>query len=118
MPAPHTYNPVIHIDGVPPAAQYTGIPWAKYVVALGALAGILTGPLVGFYAGARIFCILGRDRLLPPLFARMNTRFGTPAVATAVQGIAVCKSPPFPPSSCFKHVPDGSTTGCHCCSCA
>jgi APA family basic amino acid/polyamine antiporter len=73
------------------STQYTGIPWAKYVVAVGAMAGIVTGPLVGFYAGARIFCILGRDHLLPPFFASMNARFGTPAVATAIQGIAVCK---------------------------
>ena len=58
-------------------------------MAAGALAGIVTGPLVGFYAGARIFCILGRERLLPPLLARMSARFGTPAVATAIQGVAV-----------------------------
>jgi APA family basic amino acid/polyamine antiporter len=74
-------------------AQSTGLPWARYIVAVGALAGILTGPLVGFYAGARIICILGRQRLIPPVFARINPRFGTPIVATAVQGIAVCAPP-------------------------
>lgn len=74
-------------------AQNTGLPWARYVVALGALAGIVTGPLVGFYAGARIICILGRQHLIPPIFARISPRLGTPVVATAVQGIAVCERP-------------------------
>ena len=76
--------------------QRTGLPWAKYPVAAGALAGIITGPLVGFYAGARIFCILGRERLLPPLFAQMSARFGTPAVATAIQALQSV-SMPLPP---------------------
>lgn len=74
--------------------QMTGLPWAKYVVAAAALMGILTGPLIGFYAGARIIYVLGRERLLPPVFAQMSAKFGTPVVATAVQGVIVCKSPP------------------------
>ena len=69
----------------------TGLPWAKYVVAAAALMGILTGPLIGFYAGARIIYVLGRERLLPPVFSQMSARFGTPVVATAVQGIVVGK---------------------------
>ena len=69
----------------------TGLPWAKYVVAAAALMGILTGPLIGFYAGARIIYVLGRERLLPPVFAQMSPRFGTPVVATAMQGIIVCE---------------------------
>lgn len=73
--------------------QSTGLPWARFIVAAGALAGILTGPLVGFYAGARIICILGRQHLIPPVFASISPRFGTPIIATAVQGIAVCEHP-------------------------
>ena len=71
------------------ALQMTGLPWAKYVVAAAALMGILTGPLIGFYAGARIIYVLGRERLLPPVFSQMSAKFGTPVVATAVQGIVV-----------------------------
>ena len=67
----------------------TGLPWAKYIVAAAALMGILTGPLIGFYAGARIIYVLGRERLLPPIFSQMSARFGTPVVATAVQGVVV-----------------------------
>jgi amino acid transporter len=72
----------------------TGLPWAKYIVAAAALMGILTGPLIGFYAGARIIYVLGRERLLPPVFAQMSPGFGTPVVATAVQGIIVCEPLP------------------------
>jgi amino acid transporter len=81
--------------------QMTGLPWAKYVVAAAALMGILTGPLIGFYAGARIIYVLGRERLLPPVFAQMSPRFGTPVVATAVQGIIVCE-PLFSVPSCVR----------------
>lgn len=92
-------------------AQSTGLPWARYIVAVGALAGILTGPLVGFYAGARIICILGRQRLIPPVFARINPRFGTPIVATAVQGIAVCA----PPAHAMEVVHATLKASVHCC---
>ena len=82
--------------------QMTGLPWAKYIVAAAALMGILTGPLIGFYAGARIIYVLGRERLLPPVFSQMSTRFGTPVVATAVQGVVVGEhlQPLNPSSSC------------------
>lgn len=86
----------------------TGLPWAKYIVAAAALMGILTGPLIGFYAGARIIYVLGRERLLPPVFSQMSARFGTPVVATAVQGVVVGEpSQPFGASSssgCMKDI--------------
>ncbi|CAL8464071.1 g3606 [Coccomyxa elongata] len=85
------------------AFQSTGLPWARFIVAAGALAGILTGPLVGFYAGARIICILGRQHLIPPVFASISPRFGTPIVATAVQGIAVSFITLFTP---FEYLSD------------
>ncbi|EIE24778.1 amino acid transporter [Coccomyxa subellipsoidea C-169] len=99
---------VPYVDISPKAAfaaafQSTGLPWARYIVAVGALAGILTGPLVGFYAGARIICILGRQHLIPPVFARINPRFGTPVIATAVQGIAVSVITLFTP---FEYLSD------------
>ncbi len=88
--------------------QMTGLPWAKYVVAAAALMGILTGPLIGFYAGARIIYVLGRERLLPPVFAQMSAKFGTPVVATAVQGVVVCKP------SLYRMLNETRTVPRHC----
>ena len=96
--------------------QMTGLPWAKYIVAAAALMGILTGPLIGFYAGARIIYVLGRERLLPPVFSQMSARFGTPVVATAVQGIVVGQ--PMQPfnalssSFCIKHIAGSAVSFC------
>ncbi|CAK0786283.1 hypothetical protein CVIRNUC_009496 [Coccomyxa viridis] len=88
------------------AFQMTGLPWAKYIVAAAALMGILTGPLIGFYAGARIIYVLGRERLLPPVFSQMSARFGTPVVATAVQGVVVAFVTLFTP---FEYLADATS---------
>lgn len=68
------------------AAQRLGAGWIVVPLAvlitlgnLGAASGFLT-------AAARIPFAVGIDRMLPPVFARVHPRWGTPHVAIAVQG--------------------------------
>ncbi|GLI69367.1 hypothetical protein VaNZ11_013943 [Volvox africanus] len=70
------------------AFEYVGLSWAKYIVALGAILGILTGILMGIYAPARILTSCCREGMLPPVMSWVGPR-QTPWVATWIIGICV-----------------------------
>jgi APA family basic amino acid/polyamine antiporter len=63
-----------------------GYSAAAGLVAAGAIAGLTTVMLVMFYGLTRIFLAMSRDGLLPPLFARVSPRTGTPLRAITVAG--------------------------------
>lgn len=64
------------------------LDWARYIVALGALMGIVTTTLVGMYATSRIIAAVARAHLLPPFLARVHHKLGTPYVSTILSGVA------------------------------
>ncbi len=77
-------------DPLNTAVAATGKVWAKTVVSLGATAS-MTAVLLVFQLGQpRILMSMSRDGLLPPLFAKVSPRFGTPAVSTILTGAVVC----------------------------
>ncbi|KAJ6801182.1 putative cationic amino acid transporter 8, vacuolar [Iris pallida] len=59
-----------------------GMKWAKYVVALGALKGMTTGLLVGALGQGRYTTQIARAHMIPPYFALVHPRTGTPIYAT------------------------------------
>jgi basic amino acid/polyamine antiporter, APA family len=59
-----------------------GISWAAWVLALGALVAITSVILVIMYGQTRIFFAMCRDGLMPERLAKVNPRYGTPAVLT------------------------------------
>ncbi|XP_039123783.1 cationic amino acid transporter 8, vacuolar-like [Dioscorea cayenensis subsp. rotundata] len=59
-----------------------GWNWAKYLVALGALKGMTTGLLVGALGQARYTTQIARAHMIPPYFALVHPRTGTPIYAT------------------------------------
>jgi APA family basic amino acid/polyamine antiporter len=72
------------------AISATGKEWAKLVVSVGATAS-MTAVLLVFQMGQpRILMSMSRDGLLPPFFARVHPRYGTPAVSTVLTGVLVC----------------------------
>jgi APA family basic amino acid/polyamine antiporter len=72
------------------AISATGKEWAKIVVSVGATAS-MTAVLLVFQMGQpRILMSMSRDGLLPPFFARIHARFGTPAASTILTGVVVC----------------------------
>ncbi|KAF2302645.1 hypothetical protein GH714_000564 [Hevea brasiliensis] len=64
------------------AFQRVGMNWAKYVVALGALKGITTVLLVGALGQARYTTHIARAHMIPPWFALVHPKTGTPINAT------------------------------------
>jgi APA family basic amino acid/polyamine antiporter len=77
-------------DPLNTAVAATGKAWAKTVVSIGATAS-MTAVLLVFQLGQpRILMSMSRDGLLPPWFARIHPRYGTPAASTILTGVVVC----------------------------
>ena len=63
--------------------------WLRWLVEIGALIGLSSVVLVMLIAQPRIFMIMGRDGLLPPVFARLHPRYCTPHINTVITGIGI-----------------------------
>ncbi|XP_061365775.1 cationic amino acid transporter 1-like [Gastrolobium bilobum] len=59
-----------------------GWNWAKYIVALGALKGMTTVLLVTTVGSSRYLTHIARTHMMPPWFAHVDERTGTPLNAT------------------------------------
>lgn len=70
------------------AFESVGMGWAKYVVAAGALKGMTSVLLVGAVGQARYLTHIARTHMMPPWFAIVNAKTGTPVNATIVMLIA------------------------------
>ena len=72
------------------AMTYVHMPdWMVGVVALGSVVA-QTAVLLVFQLGQpRILLAMARDGFLPPVFARVHPRFGTPHVSTILTGVLV-----------------------------
>jgi APA family basic amino acid/polyamine antiporter len=76
-------------EGAPIADAFrsVGAGWAANLVSIAAVAGLTSVILVDIVAMGRIGFAMGRDRLLPPSFAAVHPRWGTPyriTIATVV----------------------------------
>jgi len=63
--------------------------WLRIVVEIGALIGLSSVILVMVIAQPRIFMIMGRDGLLPPVFAKIHPRYCTPHINTVITGCGI-----------------------------
>ncbi|KAI4303673.1 hypothetical protein MLD38_039273 [Melastoma candidum] len=80
-------QPYYNIDADAPfsiAFKAVGMDWAKYIVAFGALKGMTTVLLVGAVGQARYLTHIARTHMMPPWFAKVDERTGTPVNATVV----------------------------------
>jgi APA family basic amino acid/polyamine antiporter len=66
----------------------TGSTWASTVLAAGAVISIFSVTLVVMYGQSRILFAMGRDGLLPSLFAKVNPRTMTPVNNTIIVAVA------------------------------
>lgn len=71
------------------AVDRIGLPWLSFLIEVGALVGITTAILVLLYGQSRIFSIMAKDGLMPPLFARLHPRLQTPWTSQLVIGVVV-----------------------------
>jgi APA family basic amino acid/polyamine antiporter len=81
----------INIDApVSDAFRQVGLPWAQFLVSLGAVAGITSVLLVMMLSQSRIFLAMARDGLLPTsFFGAVHERFRTPWKSTILTGVCV-----------------------------
>jgi APA family basic amino acid/polyamine antiporter len=63
--------------------------WLRWLVEIGALIGLSSVILVMIIAQPRIFMIMGRDGLLPPVFAKIHPRYCTPHINTVITGCGI-----------------------------
>ncbi|MCX5797115.1 MAG: amino acid permease [Elusimicrobia bacterium] len=85
--------PYNHLDIHAPVAdafRQVGLPWAQFIIDVGALAGITSVLLVLMLSQPRIFLAMARDGLVPAsIFGAVHTKFRTPYKSTILTGILV-----------------------------
>ncbi|KAK6229169.1 Amino acid/polyamine transporter I - like 10 [Theobroma cacao] len=64
------------------AFEQIGMKWAKYLVSICALKGMTTSLLVGSLGQARYTTQIARAHMIPPIFALVHPKTGTPVNAT------------------------------------
>jgi len=81
----------IDIDApVSNAFAQAGLPWAQFLISLGALAGITSVLLVMMLSQPRVLLAMARDGMLPPrFFGAVHEKFRTPWKSTILTGIVV-----------------------------
>ncbi|CAI8591754.1 unnamed protein product [Vicia faba] len=60
------------------AFKSKGLKFVSVLISIGAIAGLTTALLVGLYVQSRLYLGLGRDGLLPAIFAKVHPRRHTP----------------------------------------
>jgi APA family basic amino acid/polyamine antiporter len=72
------------------AFREAGLPWARFIISAGALAGITSVLLVFMLSQPRVLLAMARDGLLPPrFFGAVHERFRTPWKSTLLTGAVV-----------------------------
>ncbi len=81
----------IDVDApVAAAFKNAGLPWAHFLVSIGALAGITSVQMVLMLSQPRVLLAMARDGLLPrSFFAAIHPKFRTPWKSTILTGICV-----------------------------
>ncbi len=81
----------INIDApVSDAFRQVGLPWAQFLISLGALSGITSVLLVMMLSQPRVLLAIARDGLLPQsFFGAVHERFRTPWKSTMLTGLVV-----------------------------
>lgn len=81
------------------AFRSVGKPGFATVISVGALLGLTTVMLILLLGQSRVFFAMSRDRLLPPAFAAVSQRFGTPVRTSIATGLVVAVLSAFVPLS-------------------
>jgi APA family basic amino acid/polyamine antiporter len=64
-------------------------PVIATIISIGALAGLTTVMMILMIGQSRVFFAMSRDKLLPPMFAEVSDRTGTPVRTTIVTGVVI-----------------------------
>lgn len=81
------------------AFRSVGKPGFATLISIGALLGLTTVMMILMLGQSRVFFAMSRDRLLPPMFSKVNERTGTPVRTTITTGVIVAVISTFVPLS-------------------
>jgi APA family basic amino acid/polyamine antiporter len=81
------------------AFRSVGQPGFATIISIGALMGLTTVMMIMMLGQSRVFFAMSRDRLLPPVFSKVNERTGTPVRTTITTGVVVAAISTFVPLS-------------------
>jgi APA family basic amino acid/polyamine antiporter len=81
------------------AFRSVGRPGFATLISFGALAGLTTVMMILMLGQSRVFFAMSRDRLLPPVFSRVNPHTRTPVRVTITTGLVVALVATFVPLS-------------------
>ncbi|MEU0937859.1 MULTISPECIES: amino acid permease [unclassified Embleya] len=79
------------------AFRSVGKGWIATIISIGAVAGLTTVCMILMMGQSRVFFAMSRDGLLPPLFAKVHPRFGTPYMSTMLIAVVVAAIAGFTP---------------------
>jgi APA family basic amino acid/polyamine antiporter len=82
----------------------TGLFWMRYVVKVGAIAGLSSVILVMLMGQPRIFWTMAGDGLLPGVFGKVHPKFRTPYITTILTGGAVAVTAGLFPIGVLGHL--------------
>jgi basic amino acid/polyamine antiporter, APA family len=68
-------------------AMGSGLFWLRPIIKIAAIAGLSSVILVMMLGQPRIFYSMSKDGLLPPMFARVHSKFKTPYVSQIITGV-------------------------------
>ncbi len=84
------YHKINRDAPVSDAFAQVGLPWAQFLIAVGALTGITSVLLVMMLSQPRVLLAMARDGLVPPsFFGAIHDRFRTPWKSTILTGVFV-----------------------------
>ncbi|XP_045805639.1 cationic amino acid transporter 8, vacuolar [Trifolium pratense] len=87
---------MVNYTQIDPEAAYSvafvqiGMKWGKYLVSICALKGMTTSLLVGSMGQARYTTQIARSHMIPPFFALVHPKTGTPINATLLTTLSSC----------------------------
>jgi APA family basic amino acid/polyamine antiporter len=92
------YNEINIETPVSDAFGRAGLPWARFLISLGAMTGITSVLLVMMLSQPRVWLAMARDGLFPEkFFGAVHEKYRTPWKATIVTGVAVALGAAFLP---------------------
>ncbi len=72
---------------IPDAFRQRGLPWANYIISVGAICGLSSSLLGNLFPLPRIILAMAHDGLLFECFGKINEKTGVPVNATVYPGI-------------------------------
>ncbi|HCR85373.1 MAG TPA: amino acid permease [Alphaproteobacteria bacterium] len=73
-------------DPIALAVDKIGLGWFSLIIKIGAIAGLSTVMLIVLYGQTRIFYMVSKDGLIPPIFSKIHPKFKTPFANTYIVG--------------------------------